>query len=206
MTTFHDIRFPEDISYGSSGGPEFSTSIITVSSGHEQRNSQWNQARARYNVAYGVRSEAQLAALIAFFRARAGRAYAFRFRDWADYQSAPVMTPQDMELGTGNGSNRAFALVKRYVSGGHQYQRFITRPVANTVLVSLQGAEVTTGWTLSSSTGIITFDAAPASGVTVRAGFAFDVPARFDTDYLATSLDSYGIGSALDVPIIEVRE
>ncbi len=35
--SFHDVRFPTDISYGSSGGPGFSTAIIEVDSGAEER-------------------------------------------------------------------------------------------------------------------------------------------------------------------------
>jgi len=205
---FHDVRFPDDISFGSSGGPEFSTSIVTSSAGFEQRNSEWSQARAKYNVAYGVRTDAQLSALIAFFRARMGKAFAFRFKDWADYQSAPIgssITALDQVLGTGNGNTRTFTFLKAYTSGGYSLVRPMTHLVADTVRLSLQGTEVSSGFVLDTLAGTVTFDAAPATGVIVRAGFAFDVPVRFDTDYLATSLDSYGVGSALDVPVVEVR-
>lgn len=95
---FHEIRFPDDISYGSNGGPEFSTDIIITQGGFEQRNSNWANARAKYNVAHGVKTETQLAELIAFFRARKGRAHGFRFKDWTDYQITGQV------IGTGNGT------------------------------------------------------------------------------------------------------
>lgn len=36
--SFTEIRFPENISYGSAGGPEFSTDVVTTHNGCEQRN------------------------------------------------------------------------------------------------------------------------------------------------------------------------
>jgi len=208
MTQFHDVRFPEDISFGSVGGIEFSTTVVTAHSGFEQRNINWEQARARYNVAYGVRTLAQLETLIAFFRARRGRAHAFRFKDWNDCQSCPVesaIAPTDQELGTGDGVRTTFALQKTYASGGVTFVRPITRPVAGTVRVALLATELTSGWSVDTVTGVVTFSTPPGSGVVVRAGFAFDVPVRFDVDTLLTSLDAYGIGSAQRVALVEVR-
>ncbi|MBY0355033.1 MAG: DUF2460 domain-containing protein, partial [Rickettsiales bacterium] len=72
--SFVEIQFPADISYGSSGGPTFSTDVIEAFSGFEQRNINWSAARARYNVAHGVKTQSQLDELIAFFRARQGKA------------------------------------------------------------------------------------------------------------------------------------
>ena len=208
MTQFHDIRFPEDISFGSVGGVEFSTTVIAAQSGFEQRNINWEQARARYNVAYGVRTPAQLETLIAFFRARRGRAHAFRFKDWNDCLSCSVegaIAPTDQDLGLGDGVRTTFALQKTYHSGGVTFVRPIARPVAGTVRVALMSTELTTGWSVDPLTGVVTFATPPASGVVVRAAFAFDVPVRFDVDTLLTSLDAYGIGSAQRVALVEVR-
>ena len=83
---FHDVRFPDRIAEGAEGGPEFSTSVIVSSGGHEQRQGNWSVGRGRWNVATGLQDDNDLAVLIAFFRARAGRLHAFRFKDWSDYQ------------------------------------------------------------------------------------------------------------------------
>ncbi|MFN5609321.1 MAG: DUF2460 domain-containing protein, partial [Holosporales bacterium] len=177
-------------------------------SGFEQRNVNWSQARLRYNVAYGVRSAAQLETLLAFFRARQGKAYGFRFRDWTDYQSCPAAAspaPLDQNLGSGDGTNKMFALRKAYTSGATTVYRLITKPVAGSIRVALNGVEQLSGWTIDTETGLVTFTAAPASGVSVTAGFLFDVPVRFDSDTLSLSLDSYGVGSANGVDLIEVR-
>src|SRR5690606_19495651 len=105
---FVETPFPTDIAHGSTRRPEYSTDIVITHSGHEQRNINWSQARARYNVAHGVKTQSQLNALIAFFRARKGRADGFRFKDWTDYQAALEL------IGTGDGGESVFQLKKNY--------------------------------------------------------------------------------------------
>lgn len=196
---FVEVQFPTDISYGSSGGPEYATDIVASQSGYEQRNVNWEQARARYNVAHGVKTKAQLDTLIAFFRARKGRAYGFRFKDWTDYQTSAE------SLGTGNGAKTQFQLVKWYVSGAVNEQRTISKPVSGTVQVYKNAVLQTSGVSVDTTTGVVTFTVAPANGVAVTASCQFDVPVRFDTDRLSAKLEAYGIHSWLDIPLIEVR-
>jgi uncharacterized protein (TIGR02217 family) len=197
---FIEVAFPSDIAYGSSGGPEYSTDIVITNGGYEQRNINWAQARAKYNVAHGVKTTAQLDALIAFFRARKGRAEGFRFKDWSDYKVSAQL------IGTGNGSNKIFQLVKTYNSGGITETRTITKPVVGTLAVYVAGVlQAGAAYTLDSTNGKITFVTAPANGATITADFEFDVPARFDTDRLSATLDAYGVNSWSDIPIIEIR-
>ncbi len=196
---FVEVQFPNDISYGSSGGPEYATDIVASVSGYEQRNINWEQARARFNVAHGVKTKAQLDALIAFFRARKGRAHGFRFKDWTDYQAT------NETLGTGNGTQTQFQLVKRYASGSVTELRTIVKPVAGTVQIYKSGVLQTSGLSVDTTTGVVTFTAAPTIGQVVTANFQFDVPVRFDTDKLSASLDAYGVHSWQDIALIEVR-
>ncbi|WP_339045812.1 DUF2460 domain-containing protein [Candidatus Mesenet endosymbiont of Agriotes lineatus] len=196
---FTEMRFPEDISYGSTGGPEFSTDIITTHNGHEQRNINWSVARAKYNVAYGVKSDQQLSELIAFFRARHGKAIGFRFKDWSDYKTT------GQKIGIGDGSSTTFQLVKRYESGGSAYVRVIKKPTHETVKIYFNNIIKTDGYSVDHTTGKITFIAAPSSGVLITADFEFDVPVRFDTDYLSASIDNYGSSSWNDIQLIEIK-
>lgn len=196
---FVDVQFPTDISYGSAGGPEYATDVVASASGFEQRNVNWSEARARYNVAHGVKTKAQLDALIAFFRARKGRAHGFRFKDWTDYQVSGEA------LGTGDGTRTQFQLVKHYASGSVTETRTITKPVSGTVLIYKNAVLQSSGVSVDATTGVVTFTTAPAAGVVVTATFEFDVPVRFDTDKLSASLDAYGIHSWLDIPLVEVR-
>lgn len=197
---FVETRFPTDIAYGSAGGPEYSTDVVITQSGYEQRNANWSQARAVYNVAHGVKTQAQLNTLIAFFRARKGRADGFRFKDWTDFQATA------QAIGTGNGTATAFQLVKTYTSGSMTETRTITKPVAGSVNMYLNGVlQSGSNYNVNTVTGQVTFNTAPGNGVSVTADFQFDVPVRFDTDRLSATLDSYGSHSWNDIPIVEIR-
>ena len=101
-TGFHEVRFPDDIAYGASGGPAYATDVVVTGSGFEQRNVRWAQARGKWDVGSGVRNRAHMEALVAFFRARKGRAYGFRYKDWTDFRA------MDQIIGTGDGTTSLF--------------------------------------------------------------------------------------------------
>jgi uncharacterized protein (TIGR02217 family) len=206
---FHEVRFPDDISRGARGGPERRTQVVELASGDEERNASWADSRRRYDAAYGIRRADDLAAVIAFFEARNGRLHGFRWKDWGDFKSglpsAPV-TAIDQALGVGEGAMKSFQLAKRYASGAQSWTRTIVKPVAGTVRVALAGLEpLGSSWSVSVSTGVVTFDSAPAAGVLVTAGFEFDVPVRFDTDRLDVTWDLDRLGSITSIPLVEVR-
>ncbi len=208
LLAFHDVAFPLELGMDAVGGPEFFTQVAMMASGFEQRNVHWATARLRYDAGIGVRSEADLVTLLEFFRARRGQAFGFRFRDPLDWKScAPsaAIAAMDQLLGVGDGLRLRFPLVKRYGFAGAEELRAITRPVADSVLVSVAGVAVAEGWTLEPG-GVIAWDTAPGVGAEVRAGYAFDVPVRFDTDRLDISLAGWRAGEAPTVPIVEVRE
>ena len=205
---FHEIRFPDNISRGARGGPERRTQIVELASGDEERNASWADSRRRYDVAYGIRRADDLAAVVAFFEARNGRLHGFRYKDWADYKSAlpsQAITSTDQQIGTGTGSLQTFQLAKRYTSGAQTWVRNIAKPVAGTVRVALGMVEQMSGWTVDTTTGVVTFTTAPAGGVIVRAGFEFDVPVRFDSDTLDVTLDFERLGSITSIPLLEIR-
>jgi uncharacterized protein (TIGR02217 family) len=205
---FHEIRFPDNISRGARGGPERRTQVVELASGDEERNASWANSRRRYDVAYGIRRADDLAAVVAFFEARNGRLFGFRYKDWADYKSSlpsQAITPADQQIGTGTGSLKTFQLAKRYTSGAQTWTRTIAKPVTGTVRVALGMVEQVSGWTLDSTTGAVTFTTAPSNAVIVRAGFEFDVSVRFDTDMLDVTLDIERLGSITSIPLLEIR-
>jgi len=208
--SFHEVRFPAALSAGSSGGPERRTEIVTLSNGFEERNSPWAHSRRRYDAGLGVRSLDDLAEVVAFFEARHGQLYGFRWKDWTDYKScAPSEEPGafDQVLGTGDGSTTSFALVKRYVSGPQSYARPIRKPVGSSVVVAVGGQPKVrdADYALDTTTGLVTFVEAPGEDVLVTGGFEFDVPVRFDTDRISTSLAGFAAGEIPSVPVLEVR-
>lgn len=205
---FHETQFPTDISYGSSGGPRRMTQIVTLKSGYEQRNQVWAHSRRNYDAGIGIRSMNQLADVIQFWEARSGPLHGFRWKDWTDYKSGlptAAVTNADQILGTGDGSNKIFQLVKRYTNAGSEYARPIKKPVAGTVVVSVNGVAQPSGWTVDTVTGIITFTTAPTNTHIVRAGFEFDVPVRFEDDNLSVSIEGFQAGAAQSIKVIEIR-
>lgn len=207
---FHEIRFPANISFGSLGGPERLTEIVTLANGFEERNTPWAHSRRRYDAGFGLRSLADVDQILAFFEARRGQLHAFRWKDWSDYKScaaARTPLPTDQRIGTGDGVTASFSLSKTYLSGNESYTRPIVKPVAGTVLVAVATDPQAEGtdFLVDATTGTVTFAVPPDIGTPVTAGFEFDVPVRFDSDRVQTSVAAFNAGDLPNVPIIEVR-
>jgi len=207
MQAFDDVPYPLALGRDAGVSPEFSTSVTVTASGHERRSSLWSDARLRFDVGPGIRSEDELGTLIAFFRARRGAARGFRLADPYDFSSNGMTgepTMLDQHIGTGDGLNASFPLAKAYGPPEDPQVRPITRPRADSVIISVDGIEEA-GWTLGDG-GMITFDNAPADGAEIRAGFLFDVPVRFAEDRLDVTGANFAAGEAPSVPLIEIRE
>ena len=200
METFHEVQFPPDISYGITGGPEYSTDVVITGSGYEQRNINWSQARCKYQAAHGVKNENQMKRLLAFFRARRGKAHGFRFKDWLDYSGTNEV------IGVGDGTTKDFQLIKTYMDdAGYTEVRKIKKPVTGTVKIYLGGAERTAGWSVDCTTGIVALATPLAADVVITADYEFDVPVRFDTDHCPQSIKDWDIYSWDNIPIVEIR-
>jgi len=148
--------------------------------------------------------------VLAVFVTQMGRLYGFRWKDWADHKSCAPSEPPGptaCAIGVGDGARTAFQLVKPYVSGPGRYERPITKPVAWTVRAAVDGVEMEEGAGVSvdHATGVLRFDVAPADGAQVTAGFAFDVPVRFDADRIEVNLAAFEAGEIPSIPAVEVR-
>ena len=195
---FHPIRFPLDIALASRGGPERATDVVVLASGREERNSRWAHARRRYNAGYGIKSRADMAAVLGFFEERRGRFHSFLWRDALDFRAV------DEVIGTGDGETLRFQLTKRYGADFDPYLRPISKPVAASVVVKVDGVPIAVE--TDALTGLVSFETAPAEGADITASFEFDVPVRFDTDRLDVELTSFDAAEAPAIPLIEVRE
>jgi len=207
---FHEIRFPANLSFGSVGGPERRTEIVTLANGFEERNTPWAHSRRRYDAGVGLRSLNDVETLIAFFEARTGQLHGFRWKDWSDYKSCvPLASPaaDDQLIGTGDGVTAVFQLQKTYQSGLQNYTRPIRKPVAGTLVVAVAGDQKIESleYSVNLATGQVTFVLPPDLGTRVTAGFEFDVPVRFDTDTIQTSVASFQAGEVPNVPVVEIR-
>jgi uncharacterized protein (TIGR02217 family) len=209
---FHEVLFPLDIALGSAGGPERKTEIVALGSGREERNARWAHSRRRYDAGYGVKTLDALAQVVAFFEERRGRLHGFRWRDRLDHASAapgaPV-TPLDQTIGTGDGVATTFQLAKVYGGAHAPYSRPIAKPAAGSVRVAVDAVEQTeaVAFTCDVTSGVVTFLSGhvPAEDAVVTAGFTFDVPVRFDTDYLEVDLTAFAAGNIPRIPLVEIR-
>lgn len=207
---FHEVRFPASLSFGSVGGPERRTEVVTLANGFEERNTPWEHSRRRYDAGLGLRSLEDVEALIGFFEARRGRLFGFRWKDWSDFKSCAASREpgfRDQLIGHGDGVRTVFSLAKTYASGEASYRRPVIKPVEGTVRVGLQGDPMTetVDYQLDPATGEVTFFTAPAEGAEITAGFEFDVPVRFDTDLVQVSVANFRAGDLPSVPVVEVR-
>lgn len=194
VDAFDDVLFPLELGREAEVAPGFSTAILTSAGGREARNAAWAEARTSYDVGPGLRSEADIGVLLAFFRARMGAARGFRLRDPFDFEAVGEV------VGVGDGVARRFALVKSYGAA----ERRITRPVAGSVSVAVAGVG-TSAFSVEAG-GWLVLDVAPLAGAVVTAGFAFDVPVRFAEDRLSVAQATFLAGVAASVPLVEVRE
>jgi uncharacterized protein (TIGR02217 family) len=198
MQTFLEIRFPDNISYGAAGGPEFLTDIVTTSNGKEQRNINWKYPRCKYNISHAVKIHEQLHDLIAFFRNCKGKAIGFRFKDWSDYKATNQLVSISQEL------ENNFQLIKVYKTQDYQQiKRIITKPVVGTVKTYINGFEEAS--IVDYKTGQFSFLQVPEPDSIITADFEFDVPVRFDTDKISASIENYGHYSCNEISLIEIK-
>jgi uncharacterized protein (TIGR02217 family) len=212
MTPFHEVLFPLDISLKSAGGPQRRTDVVALGSGAEERNARWAHSRRRYDAGYGVKTFAALSQVVAFFEERRGQLHGFRWRDRLDHSSAaPGVMPAatDQVIGTGDGATAAYQLSKTYGAIYSPYQRPIAKPVPGSVRIAVAGtdAQDETAFSVDTTTGLVTFRPGhiPAEGAAITAGFMFDVPVRFDTDYLEVDLSAFEAGAIPKIPLVENR-
>jgi uncharacterized protein (TIGR02217 family) len=184
---FHEVRFPFSIARGARGGPERRTDIVTLGSGREERNARWAYARRKFDVGTAMKNLNDLNEVISFFEERRGRLYGFRFSDPMDNNSCPplgTITPLDQNIGTGDGTTDTFALKSTMAAPMRHWSAPLPSPVANSVRLAVDGVEVDAAdFTVDTTTGVVTFASGfiPEADETITAGFAFDMPARFDT-------------------------
>ena len=199
--SFDEVRLPTKIEFGARGGPRFRTEVVVLGSGHEQRNAEWSASRARWDIAPGIQSAADLDAIIAFWYARQGRLRGFRFKDHTDFAATGQVLIAEVA-----GGETSAQLVRNYASGSGTYTRDITKPVAGSVQLYLDGTPLASS--VNTATGVVSFSALPAASpqVALTADFEFDAPVRFDTDTLEIRQVTHARDAVEALPIVEIRD
>lgn len=210
---FLEVEFPREISYGSSGGPGFNTSIVEGDSGYSERVSRWSTPRHRYNVRYGIRTVTQLNTIKDLYIRASGTVHGFRYYDWLDHSTATdhvsAPGPFDVIIGTSTGTGtQTFQLKKQYTYGGlSPVERTIRKPISGTVRVAINGVEVNSGWVVDTTTGVVTISSGLTNGVNVSAGCEFNVPVQFGQEIdelLSATIDNFNSGDLPDLPLVEM--
>lgn len=199
-------RFDVNISYGSSGGSGFNTTVFEGHGGVEQRGINWATTKGKWNVAQGIRDTADMQAIKDLFMAVKGKAIGFRFKDWGDFQmTAAVATP------TADGTNRIFKMQRTYTAGALSYVRRVFKPVTGTIHVFDNGTErplgvATNQVAIDYATGIMTFGTSivPTNTHVITVTGEFDLPVRFDTDNLNIAQDSFDTETWNSIPLVEL--
>ncbi|KEJ90211.1 DUF2460 domain-containing protein [Sulfitobacter donghicola] len=207
---FHEVQFPASLSFGALGGPQRRVDVVTLANGYEERNTPWAHSRRVYDAGLGLRSLDDIETVIAFYEARYGQMYGFRWKDWSDYKSAipsAAISREDQLIATGDGETFSFQLIKTYRSGGHSYARPIKKPVRGTVQIAVEqdDKQENIDYSVDETTGVVTFFHPPDPDTRVYAGYEFDVPVRFDSDSLLTNMANFNAGQVPDIPVREVR-
>lgn len=206
--SFHDILFPMRLARGAIGGPLRRTNIYQRKNGQEVRIANNSKSLRQWQISSKNSNLDDLAFIVAFFEARMGKLYSFRFNDPFDNKScAPSLTPTafDQKIGTGDGVKKDFQLIKNYGDSANNYARIIDKPILNSVLVAIGNTQaLSSAFSVNYQTGIVSFLTAPAAGQAISAGFKFDTKVRFDNEQLELSLDGQGSGHIADIILKEV--
>ncbi len=204
---FHDERLPDHVEKGASGGPGFSTTILQLAGGAEKRNINFSRSRGSWDIGYGIQTKEDFTAILAFFYTKFGKAHSFRFRDWGDYQigNEEMDTPQT--IGTGDGVQTVFPVVRRYTTAAFQFDRILEKiNITPAPRAFLDGVEQVTGFTFQTGEATLTWSTPPDDGALVGVICEFDVIVRFDTDHLGITMETFDAGAIPQIPIIEVRD
>lgn len=205
MIDFHEIRFPEDVSWGSRGGPTFKTQIFTSHRGFEKRNLDWIQPMMSFDVSYGIRTDNHILSVISFFNARQGRAKGFRYKNWGNYKLT------NEAFAAGDGVNSRLPMWKMYNSSENirSYKRLHKIVRGSVTGVTLNNVSVTEGvdFSIDYNSGEIAFNSVQPYGYPVKCTtLEFDEPVRFDMDNIQTVIDAYNSNSIVAIPLVGIRD
>lgn len=222
--TFYDLTFPATGNWGSTSEPRFSTTVVEMPSGARERISRWSGSARVFNVTHDVQSYAEVKAIYDFFMSVRGAGNTFRFKDWHDYSSNPAClvdsyaapTVTDQTLGVADGNTYTYQITKTYTAGLNTLTRNIYLVKPGTLVLSINGVTYTTGFTVNTTAGTVTFTYKPGTssglggtgvlGMEIKVGFEFDCHVAFDVSVdkaLQIAMDRFGAASMPNIVLVE---
>lgn len=178
----------EEVAYGFEGGPEYSTAVVDLENGLEDRDSAWMYPRHKYSAKFDNLPDAAREMIINVFHVTRGKRHSFKFKDWNDFEAVaqPLNVPAAMV-----GTLLPVQLYKTYTFG----TAYTIRPVQalKNAVVYLAGVPV--AGTLDTELGMFYPAAAWAAGNYTWTG-EFYVWVRFDNDYNPFTINSWQASTA----------
>lgn len=186
MAEFLEERIPVGVRYGATYGDKYAVDIVVTADGSEYRRLINPYPIRIFEIEYRLNYASVYGDLLNLYHRAYGKYAGFRAKCLDDYTTngqitAPTATDQTLTQLT----STTYQLIKYYgtdksaISVGYPY-RNIYKPVSGTTKVAIGGVEQESGWSVSTTTGVVTFDSPP--GDTVTGGCEFDIPVRFDSD------------------------
>jgi uncharacterized protein (TIGR02217 family) len=173
--------------------PISSTRALTARSGLEYRAANWSYGKYKWQLAYtilrnNIETFQELQTIMSFCLQMQGMYQAFLYSDPSDNSITGQV------LGTGNGTQTVFPLVRAFSGyGGYVEPNLVLNTLSN---VYLGGVAQSTGFAAyqNGQYGLdsIQFSSAPGSGIAVSADFSWYFPVRFLQDEFEFNNFAYG--------------
>lgn len=179
--------------FGWTGGPGFSTTIITRRNGRERRNADWSQPQHSFSLPFNALSQAQYAPVKAMHLNRQGAWGCFLYRDPLDFEAVQEV------FGIGDGETTTFQLAKRSLIDGVPYYRNVYalyspgddgEAIPSAPVVRINGTPESVS--IDYDRGTVTFAEAPEEGVTLDWTGEFSVWVRFVSDRMPMTISNKG--------------
>lgn len=172
MAEFLEERISERIRYGSTWQDDYTVTITTTAGGSEYRSLVQPWPVRMFEVSFVENAEAAWVEVLNLYHRAYGRYAGFRLRCFdEDSTNGQTGEPTALDHALSLVSAGVYQLRKAYgtdktaIGIGHP-ERVIFKPVAGSVKVAIAGQALTAGWSASTTTGKVTFDADKVKSIT----------------------------------------
>jgi uncharacterized protein (TIGR02217 family) len=193
---YHDVKIPNFIAICAKGGPCFSTKIASTNSGREIRILEKEYSLQKYTIQNCLLNQNQFNEFNNFFRARFGRLYCFRFKDFADHNVEKMVIAEYPS----NVTN--FKFQKIYQNENFSYVRNIIRPIYGSLTVCINDIEIVVQTDYQNAS--FTIDGPLRENEKLSISFQYDVNVRFCNDDFSYNYLSDGSIKIENLELVEV--
>lgn len=172
------------------------TYSVEYESGITERRKVWNRPRRRWKLNFTPMKQPERDKLIEFFNSVGqGSGQSFLIKDRYDYTGVSKFI--------GDGTTTSFQLYKSYYSQSwREYKQDI---IPGSVIVKIHGEQITSGFTVSYTTGLVVFDTPPENLIDIEVEFEFYYRVVFANDELLDRKVAPSLWEYEQLEVIEVK-